>query len=54
MSPGRYRLLKWATLPFTLPFMPEPVRQWGLGLFHWLQGRRKAGDGAPARRYKVP
>lgn len=45
---GRYRLLKWATLPFTLPGLPERLRQWGLGLFHRLQGPLRKGQGAPA------
>lgn len=45
---GRYRLLKWATLPFTLPGVPERLRQWGLGLFHRAQGIRRKRPGAPA------
>jgi SAM-dependent methyltransferase len=45
---SRYRMLKWVTLPATLPFMPERLRQWGLGFFHWLQARRRKGQGAPA------
>jgi SAM-dependent methyltransferase len=30
----RYRRVKWATLPFTLPFFPESFRVGGLNLLH--------------------
>lgn len=33
----RYRLLKWLTLPMTLPLLPESVRQFGLNLLHRLK-----------------
>lgn len=41
----RYRLLKWVTLPFTLPGMPEAWRRWGLDLLHHF---KREGTGAPA------
>lgn len=37
----RYRLLKWLTLPFTLPVFPEFFRQWGLNLLHKIKGQEK-------------
>lgn len=43
----RYRILKWATLPVTLPGTPEAIRQWGLGLFHRLRYRRTAAAPLP-------
>ena len=33
----RYRMAKWLTLPFTLPFMPEVLRRKGLDLIHSLR-----------------
>ena len=36
----RYQLLKWVTLPFTLPFLPEIIRQNGLNLLHKLRGQQ--------------
>lgn len=36
----RYQFLKWFTLPFTLPFLPEIVRQNVLGFLHKLRGRQ--------------
>ena len=38
----RYRLLKWITLPMTLSFVPESLRQAGLQLMHALRSRRVA------------
>lgn len=40
----RYSRLKWATLPFTLPFVPDALRVRGLGLLHAFdkQGSRPA------------
>lgn len=34
----RYRRLKWLTLPFTLPFLPDAVRRAGLDALHRLRG----------------
>ena len=33
----RYRKVKWLTLPFTLPFVPESLRRQGLDLIHALR-----------------
>lgn len=38
---NRYRLLKWLTLPFTLPGFPEFFRQWGLNLLHQIKGQQR-------------
>lgn len=38
----RYRKTKWLTLPFTLPFLPEYLRQKGLNILHKLKGRAPA------------
>lgn len=38
----RYRLARWAALPFTLPFVPEVVRQAGLALLSWISARLQA------------
>lgn len=38
----RYRLLKWATLPVTLPFVPESLRRLGLNAMHSLRPKRAA------------
>lgn len=35
----RYRMLKWITLPITLPFVPEALRQAGLNLMHTMRSR---------------
>lgn len=52
---NRYRKLKWLTLPFTLPFMPEAWRLAGLNMLHRLNdavaGQRKA---APFDAEKFP
>ena len=40
----RYRRLKWLTLPFTLPFLPEPLRVLGLNLLHAVAPKPKAGS----------
>lgn len=37
----RYRLVKWLTLPVTLPFMPEGFRRLGLDLIHALRTQQK-------------
>ncbi|MEB3220555.1 MAG: class I SAM-dependent methyltransferase [Candidatus Sericytochromatia bacterium] len=43
----RYRWLAWATLPVTLPGLPEALRVGGLGLLRRLQSlRRPVRDGA--------
>lgn len=47
----RYRLAKWALLPFTLPFVPEQVRRWSLDRVHALRGPRERVDASSA---KVP
>lgn len=36
----RYRLLKWVTLPFTLPFISEKIRQYSLNWIHKMRGER--------------
>lgn len=41
----RYRLLKWASLPFTFPGVPERWRQWGLALMHRIRGGNRASGG---------
>lgn len=40
----RYRVMKWATLPFTFPGSPEWLRQWGLGLLHRFRPKRPVDD----------
>ncbi len=40
----RYRRLKWLTLPFTLPFLPEAWRRAGLDWLHRLRGEAKVGE----------
>lgn len=35
----RYRWAKWTTLPFTLAFVPERMRRWGLDMIHYLRGK---------------
>lgn len=35
---GRYRKVRWTTLPFTLPFLPESWRQAGLNWLHRITG----------------
>ena len=49
----RYRTLKWLTLPFTLPFLPESIRQWGLNLLHGLRRRAPAVE-AEKREQHTP
>lgn len=36
----RYRRLKWLTLPFTLPFIPDVARRAGLNWLHRFRNRR--------------
>lgn len=45
----RYRLLKWLTLPFTLPGFPSAWRRFGLNLLHGLKKDKKSDseDSAP-------
>lgn len=38
----RYRLVKWLTLPVTLPFVPEALRRLGLDLIHSLRPQPKS------------
>jgi len=38
----RYRLIKWLTLPITLPFVPDKLRRRGLDLIHALRPQRAA------------
>lgn len=40
----RYRRLKWLTLPFTLPFVPEVWRRAGLDWLHRLRSDKASGD----------
>jgi SAM-dependent methyltransferase len=35
----RYRRLKWVTVPFTLPMLPESLRRAGLDCLHRIRGR---------------
>lgn len=35
----RYRMMKWLTLPFTLPFFSQRWRRAGLDSLHWLRAR---------------
>jgi SAM-dependent methyltransferase len=49
----RYRLLRWATLPVTLPGLPERLRQAGLGALRALQ-QACLGRGEPERCDEVP
>jgi SAM-dependent methyltransferase len=44
----RYRLLKWATLPFTFPGCPEWLRQRGLAILHRFKGSDGAKNGPAA------
>lgn len=44
----RYRWAKWALLPVTLPFIPEPVRRWALDAVHRLRGAGKTIDAGSA------
>lgn len=37
----RYRLIKWLTLPITLPFVPEMLRRRGLDLIHALRPQQE-------------
>lgn len=47
----RYRLTKWATIPFTLPWTPERLRKASLGLIHALMPKRDAvSAGGPSPR----
>lgn len=49
----RYRRVKWLTLPFTLPGLPEAWRRRGLDMMHALRGkpRRIDASGAMPRQY---
>ncbi|MGQ0799359.1 MAG: class I SAM-dependent methyltransferase [Pseudomarimonas sp.] len=38
----RYRLTKWLTLPFTLPFVPATLRRRGLDLLHAIKGQGRS------------
>jgi SAM-dependent methyltransferase len=38
----RYRRVKWLSLPFTLPFIPEGLRRKGLDFMHALRGAPKS------------
>jgi SAM-dependent methyltransferase len=49
----RYRLLRWATLPVTLPGLPERLRQAGLGALRALQQAR-LGQGPHERWDEAP
>jgi SAM-dependent methyltransferase len=44
----RIRLMKWLTLPLTLPFTPERIRIAGLSFLKKLRGARAPDAGAPA------
>jgi hypothetical protein len=45
----RYRRLKWLTLPFTLPFVPESWRRAGLDLLHRVRADTAEEKGAVHR-----
>jgi ubiquinone/menaquinone biosynthesis C-methylase UbiE len=40
----RYRLIKWLSLPWTFPGVPERWRQWGLSMLHALRRRRRRAE----------
>ena len=40
----RYRRLKWLTLPFTFPFLPEAWRRAGLDWLHLVRGDGSTGE----------
>lgn len=43
----RYRAVKWAMLPLTLPFVPEAIRRRGLDAVHAIRERK--GKGSPRK-----
>lgn len=47
---NRYRLTKWALLPVTLPFIPEPIRRWALDVVHCLRSKPKAVSAADSEK----
>lgn len=43
---NRYRWTKWATLPMTLPFIPDCLRRWALDRVHQMKGHGASVDAA--------
>lgn len=47
----RYALLKWVTLPFTLPFIPESLRRWGLDSLQRLRTANKQASNVATKTF---
>lgn len=47
----RYALIKWLSLPFTLPLIPESVRRMGLELLQWLRAASQQKSAASPKTF---